>query len=100
MMSTLYHGALRAGELMATAMGDSAAAESYRQVREKGVKNLEQLWNGEFYVQKVPPADQIHPMTKYADESWHANAVENGQIRYQCGPGCLSDQLLGVWMAT
>ena len=100
MMSTLYQGALRAGELMATAMGDTEAAGNYRQVREQGIKNLEQLWNGDFYVQKVPPADTIKPMAKYADANWHASVIQDGQIRYQCGDGCLSDQLLGAWMAT
>ena len=100
MMSTLYQGALRAAELMGTAVGDADAAATYRQVRERGVANLEQLWNGEFYIQKVPATDRIHPMTKYADASWHASAIQNGQVRYQFGDGCLSDQLLGAWMAT
>lgn len=100
MMSTLYQGALRAGELMANAVGDAGAAESYRQVREKGVKNLEQLWNGEFFIQKIPPVDSIRPMEKYASANWYSDAVQNGQIRYQFGDGCLSDQLLGAWMAT
>jgi len=100
MMSTLYQGALRAGELMANAVGDAEAAESYRQVREKGVKNLEQLWNGEFYIQKIPSADGIRPMETYADANWYSDTVQDGQIRYQFGDGCLSDQLLGAWMAT
>jgi non-lysosomal glucosylceramidase len=99
MMSTLYIGALRAVEIMAAAAGDNAAATSYREVREKGVRNLEQLWNGEFYIQKIPPADQIQPMKKYADADWYANTVQDGEIRYQFGPGCLSDQLLGAWFA-
>jgi uncharacterized protein (DUF608 family) len=100
MMSTLYQGALRAGELMANAVGDVEAAETYRKVREKGVVNLEQLWNGEFYIQKIPPADSIRPMEKYTDAHWRSDTVQNGQIRYQFGDGCLSDQLLGIWMAT
>lgn len=100
MMSTLYQGALRAGELMANAVKDPEAAESYRRIREKGVKNLEQLWNGEFYIQKVPPADAIRPMEKYSDANWRSDTVQDGHIRYQFGDGCLSDQLLGVWMAT
>jgi len=99
MMSTLYLAALRAGELMAAAVGDNAAAASYLAVREKGIRNLEQLWDGEFYVQRVPPADQIQPMKKYADRNWHANTVQDGEIRYQFGQGCLSDQLLGAWFA-
>jgi non-lysosomal glucosylceramidase len=99
MMSTLYLGALRAGELMAKAVGDEKAADSYRGVREKGIRNLEQLWNGEFYIQKLPPADKIRPMDKYADAGWYASTVQDGQIRYQFGEGCLSDQLLGAWFA-
>ena len=97
MMSTLYIGALRAGELMADAVGDHPAAVSYREVREKGVQNLEQLWNGEFYIQLVPPADNIQPMKKYADADWYSSTVQDGEIRYQFGKGCLSDQLLGAW---
>jgi len=99
MMSTLYIGALRAGEIMADAVGDHASAVAYREVREKGVRNLEQLWNGEFYIQKIPPADKIQPMKKYADADWYANTVQDGEIRYQFGQGCLSDQLLGAWFA-
>jgi non-lysosomal glucosylceramidase len=99
MMSTLYIGALRAGEIMADAVGDHASAAAYREVREKGVRNLEQLWNGEFYIQKIPAADKIRPMKKYADADWYANTVQEGEIRYQFGQGCLSDQLLGAWFA-
>ena len=99
MMSTLYLGALRAGELMAKAVGDEPAAESYRGIRETGIRNLEQLWNGEFYIQKIPPVDEIRPMEKYADADWYSNTVQDGQIRYQFGEGCLSDQLLGAWFA-
>ena len=97
MMSTLYLGALRAGELMASAVGDPSAAAAYRLVREKGIRNLEQLWNGEFYIQKVPAVDQIQPMEKYAEPDWFSRAVADREIRYQFGDGCLSDQLLGVW---
>ena len=100
MMSTLYLGALRAGELMATSVGDVAAAENYRQVREKGVRKLEELWNGEFYIQKIPPVAEIRPLEKYAQPNWYADAVQDGQVKYQFGGGCLSDQLLGQWLAT
>ncbi|HLV86215.1 MAG TPA: GH116 family glycosyl-hydrolase [Candidatus Sulfotelmatobacter sp.] len=99
MMATLYLGALRAGELMAQAVGDSASADSYRSIREKGIGNLEQLWNGEYYIQKIPPADKIQPMKKYADADWYKETVQDGQIHYQFGDGCLSDQLLGAWFA-
>jgi non-lysosomal glucosylceramidase len=100
MMTTLYLGALQAGERMATSVGDLAAAEDYRQVREKGVRNLESLWNGEFYIQKIPEVGNIRPLANYAPANWHAEAVQDGQIKYQFGEGCLSDQLLGEWFAT
>jgi uncharacterized protein (DUF608 family) len=99
MMSLLYLGALRAGELMAQSMNDTKAAESYRAVREKGLKNIERLWNGNFYIQEVPPPDKIRPMEKYAKPDWYATTVPDGEIRYQVGKGCLSDQLLGAWFA-
>jgi len=74
----LYLGALRAGEEMAIAVGDPAAAE-YRRVFDAGSrKAADFLWNGEYFVQPDPEAVQ------------RPNQV---------GDGCLSDQLLGQWMA-
>ncbi|HHY98492.1 MAG TPA: hypothetical protein GX509_07120, partial [Firmicutes bacterium] len=71
--------ALRAAEEMAQALGDTEAALEYRKVFEKGSKRLdEQLWNGEYYIQRYDP-EQVK--------------------RYQYGEGCLSDQLLGQWFA-
>jgi len=99
MMSALYLGALRAGELMARELGDEPSADAYRAVREKGLRNIEQLWNGQFYIQKLPAADKIRPMEKYAEPDWYTSTVQDGEIRYQFGQGCLSDQLLGAWFA-
>ena len=79
MMGSLYLGALRAAEEMAQTLGDTEAALEYRKVFEKGSKRLdEQLWNGEYYIQRYDP-EQVK--------------------RYQYGEGCLSDQLLGQWFA-
>ena len=79
MMGTLYLGALRAGERMARAAGDEAAARQYGEVFERGAKKLDaELWNGDYYIQRY-------------QESEHA--------KYQFGEGCLSDQLLGEWFA-
>jgi non-lysosomal glucosylceramidase len=99
MMTTLYLGALRAGELMASAVGDTAAAASYREVREKGAQNIEELWNGHFYIQKVTPVGEIRPMPPYDKEDWQERVVRDGQLKYQFGEGCLSDQMLGQWFA-
>ncbi len=99
MMTTLYLGALKAGEIMAIAVGDTAAATTYREVRERGLKNIEQLWNGEFYIQKVTPVSEILPMEPYDGKDWKNRVVRNGRLKYQFGEGCLSDQMLGQWFA-
>jgi uncharacterized protein (DUF608 family) len=99
MMTTLYLGALKAGELMALAVGDTAAASAYRGVREKGAKNIEQLWNGEYYFQRVTPVADIQPMEPYDDKNWKERVVRDGELKYQFGAGCLSDQMLGQWFA-
>jgi non-lysosomal glucosylceramidase len=79
MMGGFYLGALVAGAKMAEAMGDKTAAKVYRDVFEKGKRKFDDLlWNGEYYVQKY---DQV--MEK----------------KYQYGEGCLSDQVLGQWLA-
>lgn len=81
MMGTLYLGALAAGAHMGEYLGDHTPAETYRKLYEQGRKLLDQeLWNGEYYVQRV-------------DES------QSKAARYQYGEGCLSDQLLGQWFA-
>jgi len=79
MMGTLYLGALRAGEELAKALGDDEAAGRYRALFERGSAAIDDtLWNGEYYVQS------------YEGTQGH---------KYQYGPGCLSDQLLGQWFA-
>ena len=49
-----YLGALRAGEEMARALGDQDAAAEYRRLFENGSKWIDaNLFNGEYYIQKV-----------------------------------------------
>jgi uncharacterized protein (DUF608 family) len=89
MMGTLYLGALATGERMARAVGDSGAAERYRQVFESGRVKLDRvLWREGFYVQAVADVSK-------ADKK----NTDHGVIKYQYGDGCLSDQLLGQWFA-
>ncbi len=101
MMGTLYLGALRAAEEMARALGEMDTAAEYRRLFESGATRLEELlWNGEFYVQQVrnPSPDEVH--VKHNLE-WHSSGVRPGEEmpRYQYGPGCLSDHMLGQWWA-
>lgn len=100
MMGTFYLGALRAAEEMALALGDVGAATSYRTVFESGRRKLDDLlWNGEYYEQRViapGPGGETPGVGAGAPASLQAGDAEP---RYQYGPGCLSDHLLGQWFA-
>lgn len=101
MMGTLYLGALLAGERMARAVGEAAAAAEYRRVFESGRAKLDaELWRDGYYVQRVPDPSEVKVQEVEQKESWHASAVDRGSLKYQYGEGCLSDQLLGQWLAT
>ncbi len=76
--SLIYLAALKCCAEMAQACGEETFAGECRDVLARGRENLEQLWNGEYYVQ---------------DEA--AAAAH----KYQFGRGCLADQLLGEWFA-
>jgi uncharacterized protein (DUF608 family) len=78
MMGAIYLTALLCAAEMARAVGDGAAA-SYEDLYRRGRAALDsETWNGEFYVQAYERAREE---------------------KYQVGAGCLSDQLLGQWMA-
>jgi uncharacterized protein (DUF608 family) len=92
-----YLGALRAGEEMARAAGDTASAAEYRRLFESGSKWIDaNLFNGEFYVQKIRgiAKDKIAP--NITSDMGSAN-TENPE--YQLGGGCLLDQLIGQYLA-
>ena len=74
-----YLGALLAGAEMAHHFGEEAKAAEYHEVFERGRAWVQQyLFNGEYYIQQHDPkAAPVH----------------------QFGKGCLSDQLLGQWLA-
>jgi uncharacterized protein (DUF608 family) len=79
MCGSMYLAALRAGEEMARRLGEDEAAASYRRVFEAGrAGSDQQLYNGEYYYQKLPAGSDAP---------------------YQFGEGCMADQLLGQWHA-
>jgi non-lysosomal glucosylceramidase len=91
-----YLGALRAGEEMARAAGDAASAETYRKIFEQGSKWTDaNLFNGEFYVQKVRGfrKDEIAKNLRSDMGSENTESPE-----YQVGGGCLADQLIGQYL--
>ncbi len=75
MVGSLYLGALRAAEVMAREVGDTAFAERCRRIFEAGRdRSVAALFNGEYFIQKVDL--KAHPDWQYAD-------------------GCLADQMFG-----
>ena len=100
MCGALYLGALRAAEEMARHLGDPDADE-YARIYASGRARLDrELWNGEYYRQIVRnPAP--NESRKHLYPARHPTAFRPGEPepRYQYGPGCLADQLLGQWFA-
>jgi non-lysosomal glucosylceramidase len=92
-----YLGALRAGEEMARAVGDGAAAGEYRRLFESGSRWIDaHLFNGEYYIQKVEgrPKEQVAEGLVVGMGAANPEAPD-----YQMGDACLADQLLGQYMA-
>jgi uncharacterized protein (DUF608 family) len=92
-----YLGALRAGEEMALAIGDSQAAAEYRRIYESGRNWIDtNLFNGAYFIQKVRtiPRDQIAPAT-----IGDMGAERPDKPDFQLGDGCLVDQLVGQYLA-
>jgi uncharacterized protein (DUF608 family) len=97
MCGIYYLGALRTGEEMARAAGDAASADTYRKLFDQGSKWIdENLFNGEFYVQKVLGfrKDEIAANLRSDMGSEDTESPE-----YQVGGGCLADQLIGEYLA-
>ena len=115
-VGALYLAALRAGEEMARRMDDSAAAERYHAIFERGRQwTAANLFNGEYFEQRVPLAytagaiaTQTAPAATSAGAANAPTDMENipkGVSRelvadaragkWQYGTGCLADQLFG-----
>ncbi len=77
-LCSMYLAALRAGEEMAREMGDAKLAGELRDIHAMGAKNIEKLFNGEFYEQIEDPA--------------HLNKIGVGK-------GCYIDQVMGQFWA-
>jgi uncharacterized protein (DUF608 family) len=92
-----YLAALRAGEEMARAMGDATAAAEYQRIFRQGSKWVDaNLFNGEFYAQKVGSITR-EDIAKGLQAGM--GAVDTEHPTYQVGTGCLSDQLMGQYFA-
>lgn len=102
MCTSFYLGALLATATMAEALGEDASA--YRKLARKAEKAmLKELFNGEYFEQQVTwhglratPPDQSAPQN-ISPEALALLKTEGPNHQY--GTGCLSDGVLGIWMA-
>ncbi|MCB0629730.1 MAG: GH116 family glycosyl hydrolase [Saprospiraceae bacterium] len=96
MTTSVYLAALKAGAEMAEVMGETDKAREYRVVYESGVKLTEEmLWNGDYFIQIIGDDPEQDEHTEYQP----AGADDSAIPKYQYGNGCLSDQLLGQYLA-
>ncbi|MBP7934905.1 MAG: hypothetical protein KA354_09700 [Phycisphaerae bacterium] len=104
MCTSFYLGALAAAIKMGKALGEEN--ELYAELFEKGVKVTEaELFNGEYFIQKVQweglkaksPLEVQTFQGGYTPEALELLKKEGP--KYQYGTGCLSDGVLGAWIA-
>lgn len=106
MCTTIYLGALSAFAQMAQAVGQAEDAKFYGELAQRCARFLdEQLFNGEYYQQRVQYEGlrdtSFSELVAKVDE--HGSEMEQLLKRegpkYQYGTGCLSDGVIGAWMA-
>lgn len=105
MCSSVYLGALAAMVEMARELNDPEA-QQYQALLNKGAQYCgENLFNGEYFQQKVMWAELRDRSFAKLLEDEKATDAERLRIlkeegpSYQYGPGCLSDGVIGMWMA-
>jgi uncharacterized protein (DUF608 family) len=106
MCTSIYLGALSAMALMARAVDQTAAAEFYGDLANRSARFMEeQLFNGEYFQQKVQylglKNTSFATMVAQVDEhsSEMQKLLKREGPKYQYGNGCLSDGVIGAWMA-
>jgi len=102
--SSFYLGALQAAIEMGTTLQEDVS--SYRALLAKGIRYLEnELYNGEYFFQKIQTEGLD---ARYEPLDYSSNGPGYSEIiktlnregpKYQYGSGCLSDGVLGFWMA-
>ncbi|HEY3754776.1 MAG TPA: GH116 family glycosyl hydrolase [Opitutaceae bacterium] len=104
MIASFYVGALQAAVAMGRALGDDVS--EYEALGAKGASRSEsELFNGEYYYQRVEwkglRADPRKETRSFGGGySPEAAALLNQEgPKYQYGTGCLSDGVLGSWLA-
>jgi uncharacterized protein (DUF608 family) len=104
MCTSFYLGALKAMIAMGSALNKDVSL--YKRLYKKGKKYLEnELFNGEYFYQKVEWKHLKVPNPVKVAEKKHNMSEEALALfkkegpKYQYGTGCLSDGILGTWIA-
>jgi uncharacterized protein (DUF608 family) len=104
MCTSFYLGALQAAELMGKSLGDEVPL--YKELLTRGAARAGQdLFNGEYFIQRIEwknlraqnPMENKSMVGNYSPEA--IAIFEKEGPKYQYGEGCLSDGVLGSWLA-
>ena len=109
MCTTVYIGALSALAEIGRALGeDEKTIDRYQEIAARGATLMDaELFNGDYYAQRVQweglrdtsLADQVGAIDPATADEMSLLLLQEGP-KYQYGPGCLSDGVIGAWMAT
>jgi len=106
MCTSFYLGALQAAVFMGEALGDDVSL--YASLLAAGLERAQdELFDGEYFIQKVEwknlrasrtqDPNNLFGLNTYSPEA--RALLEQEGPKYQYGSGCLSDGVLGSWMA-
>ncbi len=106
MCCSFYLGALKAAMVMGVALGENVSL--YESLYENGRKIVEnELYDGEFFIHKIQTEGlRAKDPVEESKASWDSDYSEEAKEllqqegpKYQYGIGCLSDGVLGAWIA-
>lgn len=108
-LGSMYVAALLATAEMAAVVGEDELSKTTARMGKAGADYIDrELFNGRWFVQKIDLSDKsvLTPFDvgraagvladSFMDVYW---SDEFGEIKYQMGEGCISDQILGQWHA-
>ena len=104
MCTSFYLGALQAAVIMGKALGDKVPL--YTELLTAGTRKAEsELFDGEYFIQRIEwknlraqsPLENKSMVGSYSPEA--VAILEQEGPKYQYGTGCLSDGVLGSWLA-
>lgn len=106
MCSSIYLGALSAMAQMGNALDEQADSRLYAELAQRTAAYMdEHLFNGGYYEQKVQYEGLRDTSFAKSIEGVNEHSSEMQQLlkregpKYQYGSGCLSDGVIGAWMA-